>query len=640
MYARTAQRPKQRQSQLKMFPAPIGGWISNRALAIPNDGSQPPGAAILDNFFPRATSVQLRRGKLLYCTLGNGTEDATSLFSYNNGANKRLFASTPSTIYDITEVAFPYEVEITDEDDNQLVDENGNWFGWYSTEFSDVMGGFTGGDWIVVQFATTGGVYLIGVNGKDIGFIYDGDQYYPNVQGGVYRLLYENETAEFTEGAVLTGGTSGATATIWKIIPDEGSDTGALLLTDLAGGPFQSGESLSDNEGGAADADGVEDIAVPGVEFPDGLTTADMSYVWVYKNRVWFAQKETMNAWYLDVDSIGGEATIFPLAGIFPKGGALLFGYTWSLEGGAEGGLSEQCIFASSEGEVAVYQGISPEEADTWAKVGTYRIGTPLGNRAFVRGGGDLAISTSVGLVPLSKAIELDITSLNVATVSYNIADAWADAVSMRGLTGWQAEIWPENKMAVFAPPTAAGLTPVIFVSNTETGAWARYTGWEANCLEAFAGKLYFGSSGGKVFIANATGQDDGQTYTGAMLPLYDDFGSPASIKTPTVGRVVARASAEIDDQVQWRADYDLNLPSPPNATGIPAGASIWGVGVWGESVWGAETPQFINQRWRSISGLGYAGSLAFQVTSGSEQPLDVDVVRLEALYSVAEMVS
>lgn len=641
MYGRTVQRPKQRRSQLKAFAAPTGGWISNRNLAVPNPApGTPPGAAVLDNFFPRSTSVQLRRGKVLYCTLGNGTEDALSLFSYNNGSNKRLFASTASTIYDITDLPFPYAVEIVDDEGGLLGDENGNWFGWNSTEFADVMSGFTGGNWIVVQFATTGGVYLIGVNGENDGFIFDGTTFYPNVAGGVYRLLYDAQTAPFTEGSVLTGGTSGATATIYK--DTDAGATGELLLTGVTGGPFDDNETITDADGGSATADGDSEIASPGVTFSGGLTTADMSFVWVYKNRLWFAQENSMNAWYLEeVDSIGGGATIFPLAGVFGRGGTLLWGATWSLEGGVDNNLTEQCVFVSSEGEVAVYQGIYPGEADTWSKVGLYRIGKPLGNRAFVRGGGDLAVATSVGLVPLSKAIELDVTALAVATVSYNIADAWSDAVLSRGMVDWQAEIWPEQKIAAFSPPIIPGSgQPVLFVSNTETGAWGRFTGWHALCLEVFEGRLYFGSPAGIIYLANQSGQDDGATYTGALMPLFEDFGSPGSAKVPTVGRVVARASSLINDQVEWHSDYNLNLSAAPTATQISADASVWGAGEWGASVWGAEAPQIINQEWRSLGGIGYAGSVSFQVTSGAIQPLDVEVIRLEALYTTAEVVS
>lgn len=640
MYGRTVQRPKQRQAQLKAFAAPTGGWISNRNLANPNPTpGLPQGAAILDNFFPRSTSVQLRRGKVLYCTLGDGTEDSLSLFSYNNGSNQSLFAATASTIYDITEIPFPAAVEIVDDDGVLLGDDDGDWFGWNSTEFADVMGGFTGGNWIVVQFATTGGVYLIGVNGENDGFIYDGATFYPNVAGGVYRLLYDAQTAPFTEGSVLTGGTSGATATIYR--DTDAGTTGELLLIGVVGGPFADDEIITDAAGGSATANGASAIASPGVTFSGGLTSADMSYVWVYKNRLWFAQENSMNAWYLEVDSIGGDATAFPLAGVFGRGGVLLWGATWSLNASGGNVLTEQNAFVSSEGEVAIYQGIFPGDATTWARIGLYRIGKPLGNRAFVRGGGDLAIATSVGLVPLSKAIELDVTALAVAAVSYNIADAWSDAVLSRGMAGWQAEIWPEQKLAAFSPPLVPGSgQPVLFVSNTETGAWGRFTGWHALCMEVFEGKLYFGSPNGMIYLANQSGQDDGATYTGSVMPLFEDFGSPASAKVPTVGRVVARASSRINDQVAWHSDYNLNLSAAPNATQISDAASIWGAGEWGASIWGADAPQIINQEWRSLAGIGYTGSVSFQVTSGAVQPLDVEVIRMEALFTVAELVS
>src|SRR3546814_3930081 len=88
-----------------------------------------------------------------------------------------------------------------------------------------------------------------------------------------------------------------------------------------------------------------------------------MSYVWVYKSRLWFAQKDSMTAWYMDnADSIGGTAEPFPLGGVFGLGGSLLFGSAWSIDSSSDSGLSEQNIFVSTEGEVAVYQGSDPGE--------------------------------------------------------------------------------------------------------------------------------------------------------------------------------------------------------------------------------------------------------------------------------------
>lgn len=631
MYARTLQRPKQRKAQTKTFPAPVGGWISNRALATPQAGAAP-GAAILDNFFPRATGVVLRRGSRRYATLGDGTKDALSLFSYNTGAVRKLFGATEEALFEVTSIEFAYNSVIVDANEDRLVTEDGDFFGWSSTG-NGLMQGFTGGDWIVVQFATTGGIYLVGVNGRDDGFIYDGTDFWHNVAGGFWSVAYDSEVTPFTEGSVLTGGTSGAVAMIHRVDEDR------LILRDIVGGPFEDDEIITDDEGGEASVDGDQSSVVPGVEFADGLTSADMSFVWVYKNRLWFAQKESLNAWYMaDVDAIGGEATVFPLAGVLGKGGALLFGQSWSLEAGAEGGLSEQCIFASDEGEVAIFQGGDPNEAADWGKVGVYRIGKPLGTRAFIRGGGDLAISTSVGLVPLSKAIQLDVTSLNTATVSYGIADAWTEATGLRGMEGWQAELWPEQKMAIISPPiTQDAPAPVLFVSNTETGAWGRYTGWDARCMEVFGGRLFMGGADGRVVIANVGGDDEGQAYTGTVLPLYDDFGAPASLKIPTTGRSVVRGTSRIAGQVSFMAEYTLTLPSAPSAASISSIGSIWGAGIWGTSVWGGGLADIVSQDWSSLGGRGVACSLAYQVTSGSVQPLDVEVIRMDMLYTTAE---
>lgn len=637
MYARRPTRPKPRQAQSQKWPAPTTGWVSNRALADPKS-IEGPGAAVLDNFFPRATGVAMRRGKELYATLEDTDLPVLSLFSYKNGPVEQFFGANEEWIYNLTNVPFPSFAELGDEEDDLFATEGGDTFGWSSTAGLEVSGVYTGGDWVVVQFATTGGIYLVGVNGEDDGFIYDGTTFFPNVSGGVARLNYDAETTPFADGETVTGGTSGATGVIWRVV-DEGGGEGYLLLVDVAGGPFDDNETLTGDGGGGADANGTEEVAAPGMDF-GSLTSADMNFVWAYKNRLWFVGKDSLSAWYLDVDSVGGSATEFPMGGVFGNGGSLLFGARWSLESGGEGGLSEQNVFVTTQGEVAIYQGDSPDEASTWRIVGVYRIGNPLGKRAYIRGGGDLAIATTAGLVPLSKAIALDITALNVATVSYRIADAWSDAIRLRGDGGWQAMIWAEAKIAAISPPDLIGSSfPVWFVSNTETGAWARYTNWHALCLEVFRGQLYFGSPNGKVYKANVGGLDDGLPFTGAVVPLFDDLGSPASAKIGTVARARTRANTAVVDRIDLLTDFNINLPPAPDATPL-TGTNTWGDGLWGTSQWGSEMPSHIGQNWRSAGAYGYSLAPAYQVTSGSIAPIDVELIDMESLHTTAEAVS
>lgn len=637
-YARRQTRPKPAQAQPHLWAAPVAGWVSNRALASPKsiDG---PGAAILDNFFPRATGVALRRGKLRYATMENTELDVTALFTYKNGAVEQMFGANANTIYNLSDVPFDEDALITDGEGDTIGTEDGDEIGWQSTFGLDVATGYTDGNWSVTQFSTTGGVYLVGVNGVDPGFIYDGMRFYPYIEGGVIQLGYDAETDPFTEGEIVTGGTSSAEGLIWRVVESETPGEGILLLTNVTG-TFEDDEALTDAEGGAATADGGPTVAAPGVDF-GSLGSADMSHVWAYNERLYFAQNDSLAAWYLEADAIGGTATEFPMIGVFDLGGALLFGQRWSLESGGEGGLSDQNIFVSTQGEVAIYQGISPVDAATWNLVGVYRIGRPLGKHAFIRGGGDLAIATTVGLVPLSKAISLDVTALNVATVSYKIADAWNEATQLRGATNWRAGIWPEQKLAIVAPPDLQGASsPVMFISNTETGAWARYTGWQALCMAVFRGQLYFGSPEGKVFQANAGGLDDGAAYSGTVVPLYEDLGSPASAKIGTMVRALTRATLDVVDRVDILTDYNVSsLPPAPDATPISA-SNVWGEGVWGESVWSSVTPSVISQKWRSAGGMGYALAPCYQITSGSLGPLDLELISIDTLHTQAGLVS
>lgn len=67
-------------------------------------------------------------------------------------------------------------------------------------------------------------------------------------------IAYDNQTANFTVGDVLTGGTSGATA---RIIADSDSGTtGTLTIKDIVG-TFENNETITDDSGGSALANGT-----------------------------------------------------------------------------------------------------------------------------------------------------------------------------------------------------------------------------------------------------------------------------------------------------------------------------------------------------------------------------------------------
>jgi len=52
-----------------------------------------------------------------------------------------------------------------------------------------------------------------------------------------------------------------------------------------------------------------------------GVTPANLIHVQLFKNRLFFVEKNSAEIWYLPVQSIGGAAAAFPLGAVFKKGG-------------------------------------------------------------------------------------------------------------------------------------------------------------------------------------------------------------------------------------------------------------------------------------------------------------------------------
>lgn len=602
-----AARNKPRIAQPTTFVAATGGWIANANLAAANSKLQ--GAFKLQNYFPLTTSVILRRGSVKYATLGAGSFSVDSLMSYKNGNNVALFGATQDSIYNISTVVDP------------------------NVTPTAAVSGLTSGKWSSVQYATTGGTYLVNVNGSDDMRVYDGSLWWGINNQPTNQLNFDAQTANFTIGATITGATSGSTAVI-KGQTDAGT-TGSLYVGTVTGSGFVDNEIISGGGGSAT----VNGLIIPLFVAFTGITTSSLSYVWSYKSRLFFIEKNSMNAWYLPIDANSGAAVKFPMGGIFTRGGSLLFGSSWSLDTSGDGGLSEQCIFVSTEGEVAVYQGDNPATAATWTKVGTYRIGKPLGPKSFIRAGGDIIVATDVGFIPLSQAIQRDYAALSPTAVSYPIETEWNSLVSQRAGGTWCCEVWPEHQMVVVAIPTVNLQSPVMLVSNATSGAWAEYTGWDGNCLEVFNGRLFFGSASGKVVEANVSGSDQGSTYTGLFVPLFNDMKTAASLKTVLNGRVFMRGPQAPVVSLNCQFDYIYTMFSPPSAP-IIAGTSAWGAGIWGAAIWGdAVTLNNYNQ-WDSVGGAGYAFAPDVQITSGSLVPLDTEIVRVEMTYDTGDIVS
>jgi hypothetical protein len=333
-----------------------------------------------------------------------------------------------------------------------------------------------------------------------------------------------------------------------------------------------------------------------------GLTSSNLIHVNSYQQRLFFIEKNTMNYWYLDVNSIGGTASKVNLSSLFRHGGYLMAMGTWTRDGGS--GPDDLAVFITSEGEIAVYSGTNPGDASLWSLVGIFRIGKPIGRRCFEKFGSDLAIVTSQGVVPLSRVLVSVDGQGNELALSSKIQSAFNDAVITHGAKyGWQPILYPDAHMMLVNIPTSEGSTAEQYVVNTITGAWCKFTNWDASSWSLFSGNLYFGGGDGIVYQA-WTGQDDNGSNISADGKQAFSYLKSRRQKQVKMVRPVITADGDLTAILSVSVDFEDKYPIGSTTSSTTSG-SPWDTSSWDVSDWGSSGE--VAKNWTTVSAVGYA---------------------------------
>lgn len=453
----------------------------------------------------------------------------------------------------------------------------------------------------------------------------------PYRAGTTTRLFAATETAVHditalnpaaTPTAVFSGQTSGRWSHVQFSTPG-----GSFIVMANGANPMR----YYDGATWAAITASSTPIAITGVD------TATISHLWHHGSRVWGVQRGTLNAWYLATDSIGGAATQFSLGGVFKLGGALLFGAAWSSDSGD--GMDDRCAFISTEGEVAVYQGTDPSDAETWSLVGRFTMGRPIGTQP-MQVAGDVIIATTDGLVPLSQVTTRDPAQLSLASISVNIEAAWLRASRTRDVAQpWPMATWHREGMGIVGVPHRRQ----AYVVNLQTGAWALWTGLDVQCLGLHNDLVYFGDGAGRVFLMEGAGADDGQPYVARLAFQDSDLGAPGGYKEVKQARATFRALAPFAPRLSAASDYRRGFVSPPSAAADDGDAALWDVALWDVARWDdgadSEARLTVTTLWRGIGVSGHAISPQVQVAVGSTRRPDAELVSFDLQFTVGERV-
>lgn len=330
-----------------------------------------------------------------------------------------------------------------------------------------------------------------------------------------------------------------------------------------------------------------------------------------FKSRLFFVQTGSMSVWYLPTNSIAGAATEIPLGGIFESGGYIMAMGTWTLDAGR--GVDDHAVFITSRGEVAVYAGSDPSSSTTWSLVGVYRIGSPVGRRCLVKFGGDLLVICQDGILPLSAALQS--TRLDTSqAITDKIRSAVSSATSLySSVFGWQIVPYPRDNALILNVPASTS-TQYQYVMNAITGAWCRFTGWNASCFAVYLDNLYFGGLNG-VFKAWTGASDNGADIAADAKQAFLDFGDGARRKQFKMVKPYFGTDGQIEPGVMLNIDYNDARVINTGAA-IPTTAGVWDVGLWDAAVWGGDLQTLA--KWRKVNGFGYRAAIRVAINTNT----------------------
>ena len=268
--------PKRFTAKTTSLASPIGGWNARDSLA----EMQPLDAVSLVNFYPTPTDVTLRKGYSKKSTGITGNVETLMNYANKDGTNT-LFAIANGVIYNAS-----------------------------TSTATSVFTGLSNSKFQHCMISTAGGQFLIAVNGVDPAIVYDGTSWFK---------MADTTTAQ-TISTITKGGAGDLTATLTTASPHglvtnnrvtitgatESNYNGTYYITVTSPTAFTYTMATAPT----ADATVVGIYTVLGI---DGISSSRFVNINMCQDRLFFVEKDSLSYWYLNVESIGGTASEFPL---------------------------------------------------------------------------------------------------------------------------------------------------------------------------------------------------------------------------------------------------------------------------------------------------------------------------------------
>ena len=344
-----------------------------------------------------------------------------------------------------------------------------------------------------------------------------------------------------------------------------------------------------------------------------GPDPTKLEWINLHHRRLFFGERDNLDFWYLDVNSVTGIAQRFTLGAVARRGGFIMAMGTWTRDAGD--GQDDVAVFLTSEGEAIVYQGTDPNSAVTWALIGVFRIGKPIGRRCFRKAGGDLLVITEDGFISISTQLAQDRAATDRNAVSKQINRAVNDATQQFGNAfGWEILIYNRARMLIFNVPQ--GGTYHQYVFNTITTKPSRFIGVDALAWGLINDNAYFGKSDGTIHEFDTGISDNGVGISFDALQAFSYFGTQ-SVKAFKKAQPLFQSSNNPSPALDLNIDFQIRAPmGGPVQSSTTAG--LWGISLWGVDSWGSASQVF--KGWRGVKGIGRSASLRIRIANPNTQ--------------------
>ena len=569
---------QQRRAVTASVPAPIGGWNARDSVAEMN----PLDAVVLNNFYPTPSQIQLRKGYTEYATGITGQVD--TLMQYSGGSTSKLFAAAGSVIYDVSSAGAAVSV-VTGQGSDRLQ---------------------------YVNASTSGGNFLVAVNGADAPLIYDGTNWIKYATISTAQTI-SNLTSSGTTCTLVTsvahGLVTGNQVTIAGASP--ATYNGTFKITVVNGTTFTY-TALSAPASSPASPLGTYTVAT----FLTNTTITNLIHINLHKERLYFVETGTLKFYYLAPNAISGALSSFDLGAVARNGGYIMAMGTWTLDAGY--GVDDYAVFITNNGEVIVYKGSDPSDPDNWSLIGVWQLGQVFARRCFFKFAGDLLLITQDGIVPLASALQssrLD-PRINITDKIYYAVSEAADLYNTE--FGWQIHYYAKQNMLIFNIPVIGGQQQ--YVMHNITKAWASFSGINATCFELYDENMYFGGNG---FVGRFWDglSDNDQNIKASCQQAYSYFDARGQLKRFTMVRPILFTDNGLPAIL---CGINTDFETQNNIGQVSFNPALVSVGIWDTSLWddaewgGGNT---ISKNWQGVTGIGYAAGIILNIAS---QDIDV----------------